>query len=294
MSQLWELGQEETDILPALRLSYMYLPFHLKRYFSFCAVYPKDYNFRKKDLAEIWVAEGLVEHQHSGDQCFEELVHLSFFQKYPRSKEKYVIHDLMHDMAQLVSEDECFIVKDIKDILKIPQNIRHVLMLKGGDIQCSDLLKLDLGQHRKLRTLICNLSLKSTAGDSLMEKWCAELLCMRVMVCSSISKWGLPGNINMKHLRYLKILDPCLCRSLPAAFCYLYNMQVFYANKWEIDDIPNGFGMMINLQKFESVKCQFHHRHIHSVDVRESASETDKGDISKFKVENYNGGSLPS
>ncbi|CAD6341971.1 unnamed protein product [Miscanthus lutarioriparius] len=63
-SQLWELRQEETDILPALWLSYMYLPFYLKRCFSFCAVYPKDYNFRKKDLAEIWVAEGLVEHQY--------------------------------------------------------------------------------------------------------------------------------------------------------------------------------------------------------------------------------------
>ncbi|EEC72920.1 hypothetical protein OsI_06759 [Oryza sativa Indica Group] len=60
-SELWELKQEETDILPALQLSYMYLPLHLKRCFSFCAVYPKDYNFEKDSLCEIWVAEGFVE-----------------------------------------------------------------------------------------------------------------------------------------------------------------------------------------------------------------------------------------
>ena len=94
-SQLWELQQKETDILPALRLSYMYLPLYLKRCFSFCAVYPKDYKFKKEDLVEIWVAEGLVEHQpnillqHTGDQYFEELAHLSFFRN---------IHMLMVNM----------------------------------------------------------------------------------------------------------------------------------------------------------------------------------------------------
>ena len=155
---------------------------------------------------EIWVAEGLVEH-HTGGQYFEELAHLSFFQEYPWSHKKYVIHDLMHDMAQLVSKDECFIVKEKNDIPKMPQNVRHLSVVKGGDIQCSDLLKHDMAQHRKLRTLFCHLSLESETENTVMEKWCNELLCMRVMVCS-ISNWGLPGSVsNMKLLRYLHILD---------------------------------------------------------------------------------------
>ncbi|KAG0541414.1 hypothetical protein BDA96_02G014700 [Sorghum bicolor] len=294
MSQLWELRQDATDILPALRLSYMYLPSYLKRCFSFCAVYPKDYKFKKKDLAEIWAAEGLVEHQHTGEQYFDQLAHLSFLQKYPRSHENYVMHDLMHDMAQLVSKDECFIVKEKNDLPKIPQNVRHLSVLKGGDVQCSDLLKHDMAQHRKLRTLFCHLSLKSETDNTMMKKWCNELRCMRVMVCS-ISKWGLPGSIsNMKLLRYLQILNCSLCKSLPSAFCCLYNMQIFYAAKWVIDDIPSSIGMLINMQKFETWTCQFHHTHIHSVDVRESASATDKGQRGQFRIGNYKGESIPS
>ncbi|XP_048552817.1 putative disease resistance protein RGA1 [Triticum urartu] len=86
-SELWELKQEETDILPALRLSYMYLPFYLKQCFAFCAVYPKDYKFDKTLLVEIWAAEGLVDPQGGipiqdiGYQYFEDLVTRSFFQK---------------------------------------------------------------------------------------------------------------------------------------------------------------------------------------------------------------------
>ena len=110
-------------------------------------------------------------------------------------------------MAQLVSKDECFIIKDKKDLERIPRNIRHLSVLESEDVKCSDLL--NLSKYRKLRTLLCDLSLKkeSKTGNAVMEKWCTELLCMRVMVCSSISKWGLPGSLsNMKHLWYLKIL----------------------------------------------------------------------------------------
>jgi hypothetical protein len=97
------------------------------------------------------------------------------------------------------------------------------------------------------------MSLKGKTGNTMMEKWCTELLCMRVMVCASISKLGLPDSIsNMKHLRYLKILDSCDFRHLPAAFCHLYNLQLFSARKCKITVIPRGFGNLINLQKFES------------------------------------------
>ncbi|XP_044391652.1 uncharacterized protein [Triticum aestivum] len=141
-SELWALDQEATDIVPALRLSYMYLPFHLKKCFSFCAVYPKDKQFEKDSLAEIWAAEGFVKRQgvipvqDIGCQYFNDLLNRPFFQKV---QGKYVIHDLLHDMAQKVSEDDCYIVKKKDDFRRIPPNVRHLSILSSNDIDNSDL-----------------------------------------------------------------------------------------------------------------------------------------------------------
>ncbi|RLN27826.1 hypothetical protein C2845_PM05G17470 [Panicum miliaceum] len=203
-SELWKLEQEKTDILPALRLSYMYLPAHLKRCFSFCAVYPKDYVFNKHILAEIWVAQGFVQHQLTtvGCQYFEELVSRSFFQKDARPAETYVIHDLMHDMAQLVSTDECFIIRDASVIQRIPPIVRHLSILTRG-IDCQDLVRLS--KYKKLRTLLCNAAFHQDDFATAIHSWFSELQHIRML--SSVLPGricNIPDNIgNLKLLRFL-------------------------------------------------------------------------------------------
>jgi hypothetical protein len=257
-SELWQLKQEETDILPALRLSYMYLPFNLKRCFSFCAVYPKDHKFVKDNLAKIWVAEGFVEPQaytkiqDVGCQYFEDLVDRSFFQKVSGA---YVIHDLMHDMAQLVSEHDCFIIKNMNDFQNVPQNVRHLSILSSRQFDCSNLLSLC--KHTNLRTLLCNKPLGNKKVGSMMGSWCCELRRLRVISCSSTK--DLPDSIgNLRHLRYLEISRACLFKKLPLALCQLYNLQILYARKCKLESLPIDFSKLTSLQRFESWGFKYH------------------------------------
>ncbi|XP_054817630.1 putative disease resistance protein RGA3 [Prosopis cineraria] len=43
-------GIPNDDVMPALRLSYLYLPSHLKKCFAYCSVFPKDMLLDKKKL----------------------------------------------------------------------------------------------------------------------------------------------------------------------------------------------------------------------------------------------------
>ncbi|XP_034202603.1 putative disease resistance RPP13-like protein 1 [Prunus dulcis] len=125
-NKLWSLSNE-CDILPVLRLSYHYLPSHLKRCFAYCSILPNDYQFSEQQLILLWMAEGLIQPQpeHNkqmedlGTDYFQELLSRSLFQKSSKNNSKYVMHDLIVGLAQWAAGDICFRWED-------KQNSDHV------------------------------------------------------------------------------------------------------------------------------------------------------------------------
>lgn len=119
-SKIWYLS-EDIDILPVLRLSYHHLPSHLKRCFAYCAIFPKDYEFEEKELIFLWIAEGLIQQSNGhkqmedlGAEYFRNLLSRSIFQPSSNYSSKFVMHDLVNDLAQLISGEMSFRLEDEK------------------------------------------------------------------------------------------------------------------------------------------------------------------------------------
>ncbi|XP_010278462.1 PREDICTED: putative disease resistance protein RGA3 [Nelumbo nucifera] len=124
-SGIWKQFENDTKILPALKLSYDDLPYYLKQCFAYCSVFPKDHKIIKYDLIRQWIAHGFVVAAAENDEAnslvdtadgyFNSLLGRSFFQDVERYSSGNIwrckMHDLMHDLAQSVNGDECNVIE---------------------------------------------------------------------------------------------------------------------------------------------------------------------------------------
>ncbi|KAF7005546.1 hypothetical protein CFC21_020664 [Triticum aestivum] len=114
-SKEWAKQTGDNGIMPALKLSYDFLPFHLQQCFSYSALFPEDYRFRSYELISLWIGlDILILGQNQtlediGLRNLKELVIHGFF----REEENYggmyyVMHDLLHELALKVAAHDCF------------------------------------------------------------------------------------------------------------------------------------------------------------------------------------------
>ncbi|XP_060669069.1 putative disease resistance RPP13-like protein 1 isoform X1 [Ziziphus jujuba] len=155
-SDIWELPQHENNILPALWLSYYYLPQHLKRCFAYCSIFPKDYTIEKGKLIRLWMAEDLLQpHRNKpleevGNEYVKDLVSRSFF--HVSSFGGLTMHDLLNDLAQFISGESCLTLDDNYSWGLMTKKTRHLSLLR---YQSYDIKKLRAGcENKVLRTLL--------------------------------------------------------------------------------------------------------------------------------------------
>uniref|UniRef100_A0A2N9HCX2 Uncharacterized protein n=1 Tax=Fagus sylvatica TaxID=28930 RepID=A0A2N9HCX2_FAGSY len=167
-SKIWDLPEEKSNILRILKLSYQYLPSHLKKCFAYCSLFPKDYEFEEKELVLLWMAEGLVQEtkgikpmEKLGGDYFDDLHRRSFFQHSSSNESLYVMHDLINDLAEWAAGDLCYRLEDKLGCIKQSRISTKTLILKG----CSRLIKLP----EKIENLVNLQHLDITDVNSIKE-----------------------------------------------------------------------------------------------------------------------------
>ncbi|XP_021834586.1 putative disease resistance RPP13-like protein 1 [Prunus avium] len=197
-SSIWDLPYQKSNILPALGLSYHYLPATLKRCFVYCSIFPKDYEFKIEDVVFLWMGEGLIPQAENVERMeevakeyFNELLSRSLFQKLGKSS--FTMHDLINDLAVFMSKGFCSRLegKESHEVERVrhlsyasgdfdvatkfkPLNgakcTRELINLHHLDVRGTKIeeMPVQMGRLKSLRTLIAFVVGKST-GSSIGE-----------------------------------------------------------------------------------------------------------------------------
>ncbi|XP_075660151.1 putative disease resistance protein RGA4 [Castanea sativa] len=253
-SRLWELQDIERGLFGPLLMSYYDLPSPLRRCFSYCAVFPKDYFFSKEDLISMWMAQGYIKSNANEERIvardyFEILLIRSLLQVlgdygYAGNFMRFKMHDIVHDLAQFMAKNECITINGYEESGSILQNARHLYLEIPNNAQIPE----SIYSAKTLRTLIF-VGYSDHKLSGLFQHF------RRLRTLTLGSRYGklkeIPDAIeNLIHLRYLKIRN-YHGDGLPENICNLCNLQILKIKVGSEDGfmkLPQGMSKLINLK----------------------------------------------
>jgi NB-ARC domain len=235
-----------SSIMESLMWSFQQLDEKFQRCFLYCGIFPKGYEFVVSELVQLWIAEGFVKNEDNGEVVFNELLSASFFQVSNGSSNhiSYKMHDLVHDLAEVLSNGDTFRIEDEKAII-IPSTTRYLsVFIENIEEHKSNISKLE-----NLHTLIL---LKESSSD--LNRFFAELFVklrkLRVLLLNGGVTTLTEHAGNLKHLRYLNLASTGITE-LPSSICKLYNLQLLKLNTY-IDNLPNYITHLVKLQYLQA------------------------------------------
>jgi len=296
-SDEWRFNERNDDIMPALKLSYNHLPYHLQLLFSYCAIFPKGYKFEKEELICTWIALGFVVHERKkledqGSDCFDDLVDWSFFHKH---EQYFVVHDLMHDVAQEVMVKKCLII-DCLDLRKVFPSTCHLgiwteLAYNEQSIERNEDFeeKLDAIQDKDILKRLESLILVGLYDENFSAKLATiieQLHYVRVLRLQFNDDILLASVKKFIHLRYLELrYTSDMQKPLPKHICELYHLQILDVRHWNgLNDLPEGMNNLVNLRYLLVPGSGSLHSKISKVGDLEFLQE-----LKEFRVQNKDG-----
>ncbi|KAG5086119.1 hypothetical protein JHK82_053516 [Glycine max] len=254
-NEIWNLSQKKDGILPALKLSYDFLPSYLRQCFALFSLYPKDYAFASFEVHILWGALGLLASPRKNEtlenvvkQYLDELLSRSFLQDFIDTGTmcQFKIHDLVHDLALFVAKDECLLIKS--HIQNIPEIIRHLSFAEYNFIGNSFTSK-----SVAVRTIMFPNGAEGANVEALLNTCVSKFKLLRVLDLRDSTCNTLPRSIGkLKHLRYFSIENNRNIKRLPNSICKLQNLQLLNVSGCEeLEALPKGLRKLISLRLLE-------------------------------------------
>ncbi|XLR63797.1 disease resistance protein RGA2-like [Arachis hypogaea] len=224
-SKFWDID----DVMGALRISYFRLKPASRQCFSFCAIYPEDFQISKEQLIHLWMANGLIksrgnlEVEDVADEVWEELCQRSFFQEVRidvYGNTTFQIHDLFLELIQSVVGEECKVYDKSASLINLSRRVHHISY--SGFLE-----ELNQSTFKNVESLRTFINLDQPKGNFLTTQ---TLILHDMPICNSLRALHTRSSQlstlkSLTNLRYLNIYDSYIT-TLPKCVSRLQKLQI--------------------------------------------------------------------
>nr|UBY07078.1 NBS-LRR disease resistance protein [Dasypyrum villosum] len=268
-SKEWETVNN--GIMSALKLSYDFLPFNLQRCFFYSALFPEDYHFRSHELISLWIGLDILT-PCGQNPTFEDglrnlndlVIHGFFREEETGGDPRYVMHDLLHELALKVASHDCLSLR-LPNVgsVKVQPTTRHLSIstenLDEYDAVSAENIRSEL---EKLKTTLNVEHLQTLMlfgkidegfvkifGDFFGEANALRVLHFPSMLCPVESM--LHNFSGLVHLRYLCLGTHNIQMHLPLNISRFYHLRILDLELWKgSHDLPKEMSNLAKLCHF--------------------------------------------
>ncbi|TVU26263.1 hypothetical protein EJB05_28801, partial [Eragrostis curvula] len=267
-----------------LKVSLEHLSYELKNCFLHCAMFPEDYDIKRRRLIRHWITAGFIKEKGNktleevAEDCLYEIINRSLLQVTKMNEFGRVkccrMHDIVRHLALKRAEEECFCITYEGSGTFLKDGVRRLSLLHSANIppRCESGTKHLRSIHAFTSNLDIDLLKSILASTSLLSTLDLQGTQIKVLPIEVFSLFNLrflgirktrieilPEDVG--RLQNLEVLDACRTAlvSLPKGVAKLKKLRFLYACKAITEEggvkVPRGIRNLTGLRALQHVKA---------------------------------------